>query len=400
VNAITNLALLTGNVGRPGASAISLAGQSNSLGAREAGCAGGLPGFRRFESPADRDDLARLWRVPPGRIPARRGLAYPEIVEAMLAGDVRALWVVGADPLTSYPNAEVLHRALERLEFLAVQDGFHPTPTSTLAHLVLPAAIWGEKEGTCTSSERRVSRVRRAVDPPGEARSDFDIFLDVARAAGCAEELFPGWTSPRDAFEEWRRVSAGRTCDCSGMSWEAIEQAGGIQWPYPAGAREPLGVRRLYAEGCFPTATGLGRFVPVGWEAFPEQPSRDYPLVLNTGRILDERDVQGDAPPWIAMHPDDARVLGLKARHHVNVLSRRGRVPGLRLRLTDTVAPGQVFLPVPQAAPVNVLTQSLFDPVSRGPNYKQCAVRVERAAARRRWWRRTPRPRPMGGKQS
>ncbi len=237
VNAINNLALITGHIGRSGAAPFSITGQCNAMGTREAGFASSLPGYRKFELAEDREAVAAIWNVPVDRIPAARGLAYPDIIEAALSKKVRALWVIATNPIVSFPNLGVLRQALDTLDFLVVQDGFHPTPTSELAHLVLPAAIWGEKDGTYTNSERRVSKVNRAVDPPGEARSDFDIFLHLARELGCADELFPGWTEPQDAFEEWKRVSAGRLCDYSGMSYDAIDQHGGIQWPHPAGAR-------------------------------------------------------------------------------------------------------------------------------------------------------------------
>ena len=189
---------------------------------------------------------------------------------------------------------------------------------------MLPAAIWGEKEGTYTNSERRVSKVNRAVDPPGEARSDFDIFLHLARTLGCADELFPGWTRPQDAFEEWKRVSAGRLCDYSGMSYEAIDRHGGIQWPYPAGAADAAETKRLYADGRFQTEDGKARLIAVAWEPFPEQPTPDFPLVLNTGRTVEHwhtRTKTGEVPilerlspnPWVEMNPRDARKLRLKA---------------------------------------------------------------------------------------
>ena len=146
-------------------------------------------------------------------------------------------------------------QSLETLDFLVVQDGFCPTPTTELADLVLPAAIWGEKEGTYTNSERRVSRVNRAVPPPGEARADFDIFLDLASALGCREELFRGWTTPGDAFNEWKRVSAGRPCDYSGMTYDEMDAVGGIQWPFSAGPRT---ARRTHG-ACTATASSIRR---------------------------------------------------------------------------------------------------------------------------------------------
>jgi assimilatory nitrate reductase catalytic subunit len=331
--------------------------------------------------------------VPVDRIPAARGLAYPDIIEAALSRRIRGLWIIGTNPIVSFPNLGVLQQALGDLEFLVVQDGFHPTPTSELAHVVLPAAIWGEKEGTYTNSERRVSKVNRAVDPPGEARSDFDIFLDLARVLGVYGELFPGWQRPEDAFNEWRRVSAGRLCDYSGMTYDAIEALGGIQWPYPAGASDPGATRRLYTDGLFPTESGAAALLPVAWEPFPEQPNRQFPFVLNTGRTVEHwhtRTKTGQVPilqhlaphAWVEMNPRDARALGIKPQDRVDVVSRRGAIRNVQLRVTETVAPGQVFVPFHYAeANANQLTQSEFDPISREPNYKQSAVRVERHRA-------------------
>lgn len=392
VNAINNLALLTGNIGRPGASPFSITGQCNAMGTREAGFASALPGYRKFELEEDREELARLWNVAVERIPAKRGLAYPDIIEAAVAGKIRALWIIGTNPLVSFPNIDVLKHALGNLEFLVVQDGFHPTPTTELADMVLPAAIWGEKEGTYTNSERRVSKVNFAVAPPGEAQSDFHIFMAVAERLGCRHELFPGWRGPADAFNEWRRVSRGRLCDYSGMSYSAIEANGGIQWPFPEdSSMNPATTRRLYTVGEFQTEDGRARLLPTEWAPFPEQPNKEYPIVLNTGRTVEHWHtrtktggisiLQRMSPrAWLEMNPVDAEQLGLAPHDRVEVISARGRVSKVELRITEIVAPGQVFLPFHFVeSNANQLTQSAFDPISREPNYKQCAVRVERS---------------------
>jgi len=391
VNAINNLALITGNIGRTGAAPFSITGQCNAMGTREAGFTSSMPGYRRFEDPCHRQELADLWRIPVDRIPTERGLAYPDIIEAALEKRVRALWIIATNPIVSFPNLGVLTQALETVEFLVVQDGFHPTPTSEFADLVLPAAIWGEKEGTYTNSERRVSKVNRAVDPPGEARSDFSIFLDLASVLGCREELFPGWTGPVDAFEEWKRVSAGRLCDYSAMTYEAIETSGGIQWPYRDVAADAAETRRLYSDGRFETADGRAQLIPTCWEMFPEPPNSAFPFVLNTGRTVEHwhtRTKTGRVPilerlsprAWLEMNPRDGRALRLKPAQRVDVISRRGTIRNLELRLTETIAAGQVFVPFHWAeANANRATQSSFDPISREPNYKQCAVRVEPA---------------------
>src|SRR6185312_1545483 len=157
-----------------------------------------LPGYRKFDIERDREDLARIWNLPADLIPAARGLAYPDIIEAAVQGRIKALWFVATNPAVSFPNYNLLEHALRSVEFLVVQDGFHPTPTSEFAHLVLPAAIWGEKEGTYTNSERRISKVNPAVSPPGEARPDFDIFLDLAERLGVRDELFSDWRTTHD----------------------------------------------------------------------------------------------------------------------------------------------------------------------------------------------------------
>jgi assimilatory nitrate reductase catalytic subunit len=397
VNAICNLALLTGKIGHPGASPFSITGQCNAMGTRETGFASGLPGYRKFEDAADREELARLWRISPEKIPAARGLAYPDIVEACLKGDIKALWVIATNPIVSFPNVDVLRQAFENLDFLVVQDGFHPTPTSEIADLVLPAAIWGEKEGTYTNSERRVSKVNKAVDPPGEARPDFDIFLNLAEKLGVREWLYPGWSGPRDAFEEWRRVSKGRLCDYSGLSYELLDRHHAVQWPFTAddAARvngEPPASSRLYADGRFPAANGKAKLWAVEWEPFPEQPSDSFPFILNTGRTVEHwhtrtktkevKILERLAPSaWLEMNPRDARRLNLMPHDRVRVVSPRSQVDDIELRITEIVAPGQVFMPFHYVERnSNLLTQSAFDPHSREPNYKQCAVRVERTA--------------------
>ena len=392
VNAICNLALLTGQIGRPGASPFSITGQCNAMGTREAGFASSMPGYRKFDNAVERAELAALWNIDEHRLPVKRGLAYPDIIEATIAKKVRALWIIATNPLVSYPNQETLKHGLNNLDFLVVQDCYHPTPTTELADLVLPAAVWGEKEGTYTNSERRVSKCNKAVEPVGEARSDFDIFLAVAATIGKREELYPGWTTVEDAFNEWRRVSKGRLCDYSGISYQMLRDHGAVQWPLAEGATPELATR-LYADGKFEFPDGRAKLICADWAPFPEQPGGDYPFVLNTGRTVEHwhtRTKTREVPilerlsprAWLEMNPRDAKRLGLRSHDAIDVVSRRGRVNGVELRLTEITAPGMVFMPFHFAETnVNEVTQDIFDPISREPNYKQCAVRVERTGA-------------------
>jgi anaerobic selenocysteine-containing dehydrogenase len=389
VTLINTIALLTDNVGLPGASPFSITGQCNAMGTRESGFTASMPGYRNYDDPAARADLAALWGIDEARLPAARGKAYPDIVNAVMSGHVKGLWIIATNPPVSFPNREVLEDALGRLDLLVVQDGFE-TPTTALADVVLPAAIWGEKDGTYTNSERRVSRVRTAVEPPGEARSDFAIFLDLARRWGCADELFPGWMAPDDAFTEWRRVSAGRPCDYSGITYDRIDQVGGVFWPCPEGDDVPLGgTPRLYGDRVFNRPDGRAMVLPVEPEPIRDAPRPAYPFLLNTGRTVEHwhtRTKTGRIPileglspeAWVEVHPSDAAALGVRGGDWVRVASSRGAVEQIRVRVTAIGRPGEVFIPFHwDERCVNRLTDDQFDPISREPNYKQCAVKVE-----------------------
>ena len=392
VNTICNLALITGNVGRIGASPFSITGQCNAMGTRESGFAASLPGYRKFEDPDHRAELAALWGVDKEIIPSSRGLAYPDIIEAVLSQKIKGLWIIATNPLVSFPNQNYLSEVLERLEFLVVQDGYHPIPTSEIADLVLPAAVWGEKEGTYTNSERRVSKVNKAVEPAGEAKSDFDIFLSIATELGVSEQLFPGWTKPEHAFEEWQKVSRNRLCDYSGLSYALIEKLGGVQWPYGENSvRDPRESYPLYQDGIFQTEDGRAKLWVVENEAPPEIPNEEFPFWLNTGRTVEHwhtRSKTGQIPllnnlspeAWVEMNARDAQKLKLQHGDYARVVSPRGAIERLVLRVTETVAPGQIFIPFHYAeANANNLTLNICDPYSREPNYKQAAVRVEKS---------------------
>ncbi len=384
VAAINNLALLTGNIGRAGASPFSITGQCNAMGTRETGFASSMPGYRTWGDLAAREDLARLWNVEPERIPLTRGYAYPDMIEAAVRREVRALWIIGTNPAVSFPNNDLLTHALNELEFVVVSDGFHTTPTTEFADLVLPAAIWGEKDGTFTNSERRVSKANKVVEPPELAKSDFHICLAVAEKLGKKDELYPGWTTAEDAYKEWQRVSKGRLCDYSPFGWDQIQADGGVQW----------GGERLYADGVFPTPDGRAIFHAVAPQGMPEPVNEEFPFILNTGRTVEHwhtRTKTGAVPmlqhmsprAWLEMNPVDAQRLGLHSHDTVKIASRRSTVEGVELRVTGIIGPGQVFMPFHFAETnANLVTLDAFDPISRQPNFKQCAVRVEKSALR------------------
>jgi predicted molibdopterin-dependent oxidoreductase YjgC len=390
VTLLNTIAVLTGNIGKPGASPFSITGQCNAMGTRESGFTASMPGYRGYDVPAHREELAALWGIDESRLPTERGRAYPDIVNAVMSGNVKGLWIIGTNPLVSFPNREVLEHAFRQLDLLVVQDGFE-TPTTEIADVVLPAAVWGEKDGTYTNSERRVSRARAAVSPPGQARSDFDIFLGLAGHWGCRAELFPGWQTPEDAFTEWRAVSAGRPCDYSGITYDRIDAAGGVQWPCPADDPDvPLaGQARLYADDRFNRPDGRAMVHPVEPQPIRDAPRPEYPLLLNTGRTVEHWHtrtktgriavLEGLSPEaWVEVHPADAEELGLRSGDLATVRSSRGQVERIRVRVTAIVRRGEVFIPFHwDERCANRLTDDQFDPISREPNYKQCAVRIE-----------------------
>ena len=386
--AIINLALLTGNMGRPGTGANSITGQCNAMGSRLFSNTASLFGGRDFASDADRDEVARALRFDAGRIPAQPSWAYDQIVEGIATGDIRGLWVVATNSAHSWINHSDLHDLLGRLDFLVVQDLYATTETAQHADLVLPAAGWGEKEGTFINSERRVGLIKRVSRAPGRALADFSIFKLVAEAWGCGE-LFEEWSSPEAVFEILGRLSAGRPCDLSGVDgYGMVDDVGGVQWPFPPGAvARPGDERRLFADGHFFHPDGRARFCFGDPRPTREATSRRYPLVLLTGRgssaqwhtqtrtaksaILRTLHPEG---PYVEISAADAEAHAVVAGQWAMVTSARGSMRA-RARVTTSVRPGQVFIPMHDAQ-VNRLTHPSFDPSSRQPSYKHCAVAI------------------------
>lgn len=390
VSAITNLHLLTGQIGRPGAAPFSITGQCNAMGTRETGFTSSLPGYRNYGDEKAASEYANIVNVPLELIPTQRGYKYGEIIEAIERGEIKALWVVATNPLVSFVNQERLRAALTKLELLVVQDAFM-SDTAEIADVVFSAGTWGEKEGTYTNSERRCNRANKAVNPPGLAKSDFDIFLEFSSYFdGVRELIYPNWKSPADAFEEWKRVSHGQLCDYSGMSYEMMEQSGGLQWP--CNEQFPLGSPRLYTpEIGFRTYDGKAKLLPLEWIPLQEPTGAAFPIILNTGRTVEQwhtrtktRDIGilNDLAPeaWVDINPADAAALHVKSGDRLSLSSPRGRVENIVVRVTQTVREGNVFVPFHfNTQLINQLTPSIFCPKSGEPNYKQTAVQLHSA---------------------
>lgn len=389
--AIINLALMTGNIGRPGTGANSITGQCNAMGSRLYANATSLFGGRDFANAEHREEVARILGIPAERIPAQNSLAYDQIIDGIETGRIKGLWIIATNTAHSWVNSARFAALRDKLEFLVVQDMFVSTETARLADLVLPAAAWGEKEGFFINSERRLGAIWKVSRAPGQALSDFNIFRLIAQAWGCGD-LFARWSSPAAAFQLIKELSRGRPCDITGIRDHAhLTESGGIQWPYPDTAdAEPASERRLFADGRFFTADLRARFLFDAPLPNPEPPCAEYPFVLNTGRgssaqwhtgsRTDKSDVLRKLAPralYVEINPADAGRLGLLANDRVTVSSRRGAAEAFVV-ITSTVRPDQLFMPM-HFDSVNRLTHPSFDPHSRQPNYKACAVRIEKA---------------------
>jgi assimilatory nitrate reductase catalytic subunit len=387
--AVIDVALMTGQIGRPGTGANSITGQCNAMGSRLFSNTTNLFGGRAFESASDRAEVADIMGLPEVSIPRRVSRSYDEILDAVRAGEIKALWIVATNTAHSWIDSHSIEVLRSQLDFLVVQDMYATTETARIADLVLPAAGWGEKDGTFINSERRIGRVRKVRRAPGLALSDFQIFRLIAHHWG-AKEPFEHWKQPEDVFHVLKDLSRGRPCDFSGVQdYRMLEAAGGVQWPLPEeGSKVEFETeRRLFEDGRFFRPGGRALFVFESPRPVAEPTDAEFPLVLLTGR--------GSSAQWhtetrtaksavlgslsskrtrIQMNPEDARRLGLAAGDRVEVRSRRGRLEA-SLWTTSIVLPGAVFIEM-HASTTNRLTYPDFDPYSRQPSYKHCAVAV------------------------
>ncbi|MGW6055019.1 molybdopterin oxidoreductase family protein [Streptomyces sp. NPDC055189] len=400
VGAWINLCLATGNAGRPLAGYGCLTGQGNGQGGREHGQkADQLPGYRKLTDPAARAHVAGVWGVDPDSLPGPGRSAY-ELLDA-LGGDIKALLLMGSNPVVSAPRAAHVEERLRSLDFLAVADVVL-SETARLADVVLPVTQWAEETGTVTNLEGRVLLRRRAVSAPAGVRSDLDVLHGLAARLG-HEKGFP--TDPEEVFEELRRASEGGPADYSGISYARLTEGNGegVFWPCPAdegGERDETdrgvadavhrGTPRLFLDR-FATEDGRARFVPVAHRDAAEEPDAEYPVLLTTGRVLAQYqsgaqtrrvdELNSAAPgPFVELHPRLAARLEVGDGEPVTVVSRRGRAVA-PARITSAIRSDTVFMPFhwPGEGRANSLTNPALDPVSRMPEFKVCAVRLERS---------------------
>jgi len=389
---INNLNLVTGNIGKQGGTSLSITGQCNAMGTREWSSCSGLPGYRYLENPEEREEIANFWGIDSEFFPKQRGLTETDIFPAIETGEIKGLWLVATNPMTSMANTARIRKTLAKLEYLVVQDSYADVETTQYAHLYLPAATWAEKEGVFTNTERRVNIVRQATQPHGNSKSDLWIFNELSKHFPQAKKpQFP--EAPAEVFNEMAELSKGRLVDISGMDHDKIEQHRGIQWPYTEAQAErgeapKPGGKRLYTEdGTFSYADGRAKLIPLPFIDNNEVPNDDFPYWLNTGRVVEHfhtRTKTGKlgnnnkySPiPYMEINPDAAHELGIRQGEYVRCVSRRGDAV-VMAQLTQRVPPNMTFIPFHYHDCVNRLTLGLLDPHSRQPAYKQSAVRIE-----------------------
>lgn len=402
--ALINLHLATGQIGKPGAGPFSLTGQPNAMGGREVGgLANLLSAHRDMGNPAHRAEVAALWGVD--SVPAHPGKTAVEMFQAAADGEIKALWIACTNPAQSLPDQATVRRALERAEFVVVQEAFSTTATCAYADLLLPATTWGEKAGTVTNSERRISRVRSAVPPPGDARHDWQIAVQFAQRLEVLlrpgrPSLFP-YPGAQAIWDEHRETTRGRDLDITGLSWSTLEAHGPQQWPFREGAQ--AGRERLYEDGVFPTPDGRARFSALPWQPVAEPRDARHPFSLITGRLRDQwhgmsRTGQlgrlfGHVPePCLQMHPRDMERRALQDGDLVHITNRHGSIVA-PVQADESLGPLQVFMAMhwggeylsgrssagERLAGVNALTSPALCAQSKQPELKHAAVKISKA---------------------
>lgn len=385
--AIINLALMTGNMGRPGTGANSITGQCNAMGSRLFSNTTSLYAGRDYKNESHRQEVANILDIPLDSIPTENSWAYDQIIEAVGAGIIKGLWIIATNTAHSWIHQNHLNKVFNKLDFLVVQDMYTSTETAQCADLVLPAAGWGEKEGVFINSERRIGLTKKVAIPPGNALPDFDIFKLIATAWG-KSALFSKWESPETVFNILKDLSKGTPCDFSGIvDYRDLDENGGIQWPYPEGIQDASTERRLFENGQYYHPDKKAHFRFTEPRELPEKISEEFPIILLTGR--------GSSSQWhtqtrtnksavlkklypenvyAEINPVDAKAGKIKDGRWVWVVSKRGKIR-VRAFLTPTVKTGQIFIPMHYHL-VNKLTYPAFDLQSRQPSYKYAAVKI------------------------
>jgi ferredoxin-nitrate reductase len=388
--ALINLNLITGHVGKPGSGPFSLTGQPNAMGGREVGgLANLLPAHRDLSKVEHREYVEKFWESPV-KIAPKAGLTATEMFDALADGRMKAIWIVCTNPLVSLPDVRKAEEALKNAKFVVVQDASWLSDTTQFADVILPAASWTEKEGTMTNSERRISLLEKITEAPGEALPDTEIILRFAAKMGFGKAFT--YQNLAEIYDEHARLTEGTNMDISGLSYEILKERSTVQWPFPKGETESGG-KRLFEDRKFFTANGKAQIKTVQDENLSEKLSKDFPLILTTGRIRDQWHTmtktgkvnklkQHIEVPFLEIHPTDAIARNIKEKDVLLIKNGRGEVRA-KAKVTTDIKKGVVFLPMHWGkilnndfARANNLTNNLVDPVSKEPDFKFSAVEV------------------------
>lgn len=389
--AIINLALMTGNIGRPGTGPNSITGQCNALGSRLFSNTTGLYGGGEYTDPVRRQVVAKALHMDESQLPTAPSMPYSKIIEGINKGEIKGLWIACTNPISSWINNEEFVSAAKKLEFFVVQDIYADTETVQYCHLLLPSTSGLKKEGCIINTERRISAVQPVIKKEGEEKTDYDILLGIGQALGMGK-LLDDWRSPREAFETIKRCTKGAPSDITGVTLESIRQSRGVQWPLSEGTQLKEDERRLFEDGHFFTPSGKAQFV---FEQVAMPPdaviqTKDYPYIFNTGRglvgqwhtLTRTREIPhvtaiAAAEPYLEINPSLARKLDILDTQWITLHSKTGVSRKFRARISDNVPEDQLFAPL-HFAETNAVLPSIFDPYSKQPSYKLVAVNIEK----------------------
>ena len=389
---IINLALITGNMGRPGTGANSLTGQCNAMGSRAFSNTAGLYGGGDFDNPVRRKAVAEALGVDESVLATKPTIPYNAIIEKAIAGEIKGLWVICTNPRHSWANNEEFEKCVKNLDFFVVQDIYEDTDSAKLCDLYLPSVPAIKKEGVLINTERRLSKVNPVVDKEEGELSDFEIFYNIGKELGMGDNL-KGWETPRSTFELLKKCSKGMPCDITGVTYEMLEGQNmkgsrGVQWPFRAGETLSEDERRLFEDGNYYTPSKKAKFHFEDIAENPTQASEEFPYIFNSGRgtvgqwhtqvrsrEIDESERIYSKESYAFMHPELAKELNIEHNERVAIASQNGVTRDFTIKISDHVKKDHLYAPI-HYIETNALTPSVYDPYSKEPSFKTVAVKV------------------------
>ena len=387
--AIINLALMTGNIGRPGTGANSITGQCNAMGSRAFSNTAGLYGGGDYDNPVRRKAVAEALEIDESLLPSKPTLPYNVIIDKVISGEIKGLWVICTNPRHSWANNQEFKKAVENLDFFVVQDIYEDTDSAKLCDLFLPSVPLLKKEGVLINTERRISKVTPVLDKEEGELTDYEIFFNIGKALGMGD-LLDKWKTPKDAFELLKKCSKGMPCDITGVTYEALEDSKGIQWPFREGEVLEEDERRLFENNQYYTPSKKAKFMYEDVAECPIKVSKEYPYIFNSGRgtvgqwhtqtrtrEIDVVSAISLEDAYVYINTELAKELDIKSNDKIRVSSTNGVSSEFKAIVTNNVKKNHLYAPI-HYIETNALTPSIFDPYSKEPSYKTVAVNIEK----------------------